>query len=102
MITPTFQNFVFCMVVFAGTSPTIAGSLAVTGMSPTPGVVRAVRVASGDAVRAGDPLVVLESMKVEHTLRAPADGVVRAVLVDVGEAVAGGALLVRLDPAGEG
>ncbi len=69
--------------------------------APTPGVVRAVRVASGDVVSAGDPLVVLESMKVEHTLRAPAAGVVRAVLVDVGEAVAGGALLVRLDPAGE-
>jgi 3-methylcrotonyl-CoA carboxylase alpha subunit len=80
--------------------PAGAGDDPGTLSAPTPGVVRAVRVAAGDVVQAGEALVVLESMKVEHTLRAPSGGVVRAVLVDVGEAVAGGAVLVRLEADG--
>jgi acetyl/propionyl-CoA carboxylase alpha subunit len=67
--------------------------------APTPGTVRVVDVRAGDTVRAGQLLVVLEAMKMEHPVRSPSDGVVREVRVVVGDAVAEGALLVVLDPA---
>ena len=56
-------------------------------------------VAVGDRVRAGQTLVVLEAMKMEHPMDAPEDGVVREVLVAVGDQVKSGAPLVSL---GEG
>jgi propionyl-CoA carboxylase alpha chain len=54
-----------------------------------------VRVAAGegDAVAAGTPIVVLEAMKMEHTVRAPADGVVTSILVTQGQQVDSGAVL---------
>ena len=55
-----------------------------------------VSVAAGQAVRAGQTLLVLEAMKMEHEIRAVTDGQVAAVLVRAGEAVAEGDLLVRL------
>ena len=67
-----------------------------TCAAPTPGIVRAVLVEEGQEVAAGAPLVVLEAMKMEHTLRSPADGVVLSVRVQVGEAVDAGAVLVRV------
>jgi acetyl-CoA/propionyl-CoA carboxylase biotin carboxyl carrier protein len=56
--------------------------------SPMPGTVIAVAVADGDQVAVGDPLVTVEAMKMEHTLRAATEGVVGEVLVAVGERVA--------------
>lgn len=55
--------------------------------SPMPGKVTAVHVDVDDHVDAGQPLVVVEAMKMEHTLLAPADGTVTAVLVTAGEHV---------------
>ena len=55
-----------------------------------------VSVAAGQAVRAGQTLLVLEAMKMEHEIRAVTDGQVAAVLVRAGEAVAEGDLLLRL------
>jgi 3-methylcrotonyl-CoA carboxylase alpha subunit len=69
-------------------------------VAPTPGMVRAVLVAVGDAVAKGDALVVLEAMKMEHSLRAPCDGTVVAVRVAVGASVDAGALLVRVEADG--
>ena len=65
--------------------------------APMPGTVIAVRVAPGDEVRARDPLVVLEAMKMEHPVASPFDAVVRAVHVEQGAQVAAGALLVELE-----
>jgi 3-methylcrotonyl-CoA carboxylase alpha subunit len=48
-------------------------------------------------VKAGDTLVVLEAMKMEHAIRAPHDGVVRAVKYQAGERVPEGAALIELD-----
>jgi pyruvate carboxylase len=62
-----------------------------------PGTVIRVNVSPGDTVRARDPLVVLEAMKMETPLASPFDGTVRAVHVREGDRVAGGALLVELD-----
>jgi len=66
--------------------------------APTAGVVVALHVQPGDVVRAGQPLVALEAMKLEQTLTAPTPGRVREVRVRVGETVASGAPLVVLDP----
>ncbi|RYP87181.1 biotin/lipoyl-binding protein, partial [Nocardioides guangzhouensis] len=71
-----------------------AGSL----LAPMPGTVVSVAVAAGDAVRAGQPVLVLEAMKMQHTITAPADGVVTEIPVDAGAQVAAGAVLAVVDP----
>jgi 3-methylcrotonyl-CoA carboxylase alpha subunit/geranyl-CoA carboxylase alpha subunit len=53
-----------------------------------------VHAAPGQAVRRGDPLLVIESMKLEHTLTAPRDGVIERVDVSVGQQLAPGQRLV--------
>jgi len=69
-------------------------------VAPMPGKVIELRVGVGDAVAAGDTLVVLEAMKMEHPMRATGDGVVAEVLVTLGEQVEGGALLLVVEPEG--
>jgi acetyl/propionyl-CoA carboxylase alpha subunit len=64
--------------------------------APMPGTVIRVLVSEGDSVRARQPLVVLEAMKMETPLTSPSDAVVRAVHVAEGDRVAGGAILVEL------
>jgi 3-methylcrotonyl-CoA carboxylase alpha subunit len=66
-------------------------------MAPMSGAIVAVMVKPGERVEANAPLVVLEAMKMEHTIRAPAAGVVRSVNCGVGERVSEGADLVDLD-----
>ncbi|EME53319.1 biotin carboxylase N-terminal domain-containing protein [Amycolatopsis decaplanina] len=56
--------------------------------SPMPGTVLVVKAAAGDVVSAGTPLVVVEAMKMEHTITAPIDGVVSELPVRVGQQVA--------------
>jgi 3-methylcrotonyl-CoA carboxylase alpha subunit len=71
--------------------------------APMPGLVTAVRVAAGERVLAGAPLVVLEAMKMLHTLSAPADGRVAELRCREGDAVRGGDLLavLELEPTGK-
>jgi 3-methylcrotonyl-CoA carboxylase alpha subunit len=72
-----------------------AGSLT----APMPGAVTAVLVAVGDRVARGAPLLMLEAMKIEHTIVAPFDGVVTELRYAKGEQVAQeGAELVKLEP----
>jgi acetyl-CoA/propionyl-CoA carboxylase biotin carboxyl carrier protein len=56
--------------------------------SPMPGTVLVVKVARGDVVSAGTPLLVVEAMKMEHTITAPVDGVVTELHVQPGQQVA--------------
>jgi 3-methylcrotonyl-CoA carboxylase alpha subunit len=63
--------------------------------APMPGKVIAVTAAAGARVARGAALLVMEAMKMEHTIVAPADGVVAEVLYAVGDQVAEGAELVR-------
>jgi len=63
-------------------------------VAPMPGKVIAVHVATGSRVTKGTPLLVMEAMKMEHTIVAPDDGTVEAVLYGAGEQVAEGAPLV--------
>jgi acetyl/propionyl-CoA carboxylase alpha subunit len=65
--------------------------------APMPGTVIRLLVGAGDSVRARQPLVVLEAMKMETPLTSPYDAVVRAVHVTEGDRVAGGAVLVELE-----
>jgi propionyl-CoA carboxylase alpha chain len=64
-----------------------------------PGKVIELRVQVGDAVTAGQTLVVLEAMKMEHPMRAIEDGVVTEVRIVLGEQVESGALLLVVEPA---
>jgi biotin carboxyl carrier protein len=75
-----------------------AGGPAGAGLlrSPMPGMVVRVLVAVGDEVRSGQPLVVLEAMKMENELRAAGSGVVREVLVKAGEKVEKGGGLIEV------
>ncbi|HEU4631630.1 MAG TPA: biotin/lipoyl-containing protein [Gemmatimonadaceae bacterium] len=66
-------------------------------VAPMPGLVVRVHVAEGDAVQAGQGLVVMEAMKMENELRAPAAGRVARVLAAPGTAVEKGAVLVEID-----
>ena len=67
-------------------------------LAPVPGAVLSVNVAPGDTVDAGQPLVLLEAMKMEFAVSAPSRGTVRRVACAPGEQVAAGALLVELGP----
>jgi biotin carboxyl carrier protein len=79
---------------FATAEPTeTPGSL----HAPMPGKVIRVEVATGDQVRAGQVLLVLEAMKMEHALRAPHDGTVVEVDFDAGDQVEAGAILVVVE-----
>jgi 3-methylcrotonyl-CoA carboxylase alpha subunit len=65
--------------------------------APLPGKIIDLRVKAGDKVSKGQPLLVLEAMKMEHTLAAPADGTVKTVRYAVGEQVVEGAELVEFE-----
>ena len=76
-----------------------AAAPAVTGSgeavsAPMPGTILKVNVTSGQAVKAGQVLVVLEAMKMENEIMAPKDGTVTAVAVQKGASVDTGAPLV--------
>tara|TARA_Y100000385_G_scaffold235412_1_gene249157 strand:+ start:71 stop:559 length:489 start_codon:yes stop_codon:yes gene_type:complete len=65
--------------------------------SPMPGKILQVMVASGASVDEGDPLLVLEAMKMENVIRAPRSGVIAGVEAQVGEAVEKAAILVTYE-----
>jgi 3-methylcrotonyl-CoA carboxylase alpha subunit len=65
-------------------------------LSPMPGRIIAVAVTEGQAVSAGQPLVTLEAMKMEHVLTAPFDGIVTDLKAETGGQVAEGVALVRI------
>jgi biotin carboxyl carrier protein len=74
-----------------------AGAAGGTVNTQMPGRVVRLLVAVGDAVQKGQPLLVVEAMKMENELRAPVAGTVAEVFVAEGQAVESGARLVRID-----
>ena len=75
-----------------------AGQGTVTITAPMPGRIVAVSVAPGAQVERGQPLVVLEAMKMESTIAAPGAGTVSEVLVQPGQTVTQRQPLLRIDP----
>ena len=67
--------------------------------SPMPGRIISVSVSVEDAVTKGQPVVVLESMKMENTITSPVDGTVSAVHVAAGDSVQHGQTLVEIEQA---
>ena len=66
-------------------------------IAPMPGLITAVKVQIGQSVIKGDVLIVMEAMKMEHSLRATMDGVVESLLVCEGDQVSEGTLFLSLD-----
>ncbi|MEG3000979.1 MAG: biotin/lipoyl-containing protein, partial [Comamonas sp.] len=80
------------LLAHAGDSGSEGGRLT----APMPGKVVSFAVKAGDAVTKGQPLAVMEAMKMEHTIAAPADGVVQELLYAPGDQVTEGAELIRI------
>jgi len=78
--------------VASKTAESNAGSL----LSPMPGKIVKVFVKVGDSVNKGAPLVIMEAMKMEHTIRAPTAGVVESIRYNVGDIVEEKKILVTL------
>lgn len=74
------------------------GSSKPTVVSPMPGKVVRVHVKEGDVVKQGQPLMVLEAMKMEHSIVAPCDGVVTKLMFETGSIVSDGVSLAEVEP----
>jgi 3-methylcrotonyl-CoA carboxylase alpha subunit len=83
---------------FSAPDPLLRDAEAAAGAAnlraPMPGLVKIVRAAAGDMVKKGQPLLVLEAMKMEHTIAAPHDGIVAEIAAEGGQ-VTDGTVLVR-------
>lgn len=65
--------------------------------APIPGTIVSIKCAEGDYVKKGDPLLVLESMKMENVIYSPASGKVKRIAVSEGASVKYGDLLVEIE-----
>lgn len=70
--------------------------------APMPGLLKSLLVAEGAAVRKGQPLCILEAMKMENEIKSPGDFIVKRILVEAGNAVEKGAMLIELIAVTEG
>lgn len=64
--------------------------------SPMPGTVLDIKVANGATVNEGDPVVILEAMKMENEINAPCSGTVTSICVNKGDSVDSGTVLVTI------
>ena len=64
-------------------------------LSPLPGLVATVHVTVGDAVSSGDPVVTLQSMKMEIPVTAESEGTIAEILVNEGDEIDTGAVIAR-------
>lgn len=63
--------------------------------APMPGLIIDLKISAGDSVKAGDPLLILEAMKMENILKSPGDGVVKSIKIKKGDSVEKGQVLVE-------
>ena len=63
--------------------------------APMPGLVLEIRVSEGDEVKKGDPILVLEAMKMENILKSPTDGTIKKINVKKGLAVEKNQVLIN-------
>ncbi|GAB4405831.1 MAG: acetyl-CoA carboxylase biotin carboxyl carrier protein subunit [Microscillaceae bacterium] len=62
--------------------------------APMPGLIIEVKAEAGDTVKKGDPLLILEAMKMENIIKAPADGIIKTIKVEKGQNVEKNAVLM--------
>ena len=74
---------------------TNAGAKVNNVRAPMPGLIIDLKVKNGDSVKAGDPLLILEAMKMENIIKAPGDAIVRSVKVSMGEGVEKNQVLIE-------
>lgn len=72
-----------------------AGAKVNSVRAPMPGLIVDLKVKSGDAVKAGDTLLILEAMKMENIIKAPGDATVKSVKVSMGEGVEKNQVLIE-------
>ena len=74
-----------------------AGAGKIQVVAPMPGKILGVKVKAGDAVKKGQPIIVLEAMKMENDIVAPEDGVIASIDTNEGASVEAGAVLATLN-----
>lgn len=65
--------------------------------APMPGLVLEIRIQPGDEIKKGDPVIVLEAMKMENILKSPTDGVIKSINVQKGVAVEKNQVLINFE-----
>lgn len=65
--------------------------------APMPGLILKILVSEGQAIKKGDPVLILEAMKMENVFKAPADATVKTIKIEQGMAVEKGAVLIELE-----
>jgi biotin carboxyl carrier protein len=63
--------------------------------APMPGLIIALKIKEGDSVKTGEPLLILEAMKMENILKSPGDGVVKKIKVKKGDSVEKNQILIE-------
>ncbi|HEY8572260.1 acetyl-CoA carboxylase family protein [Phenylobacterium sp.] len=72
---------------------------AVAVKAPLQGIINAIQVKAGDTVRQGQPVALLEALKMEHVVPAPEAGVVREIVLEVGDVIYEGTPILFVEPA---
>ena len=65
--------------------------------APMPGLIHKISVSAGDTVQKGEPLLILEAMKMENLIKSPGDGTIKEVVAAVGNSVEKNAVLIRFE-----
>jgi 3-methylcrotonyl-CoA carboxylase alpha subunit len=97
LVTPRGRFALHLVDPFAGERGAAAAESRI--VAPMPGTVTRILAEPGSQVARGAPLIVMEAMKMEHTLRAPADGLLKAIRCAVGDVVQEGAELADFEAA---
>ncbi|MDH4057476.1 MAG: acetyl-CoA carboxylase biotin carboxyl carrier protein subunit, partial [Cyclobacteriaceae bacterium] len=74
---------------------TVAGSKINSIKAPMPGLIIDLKIKEGDSVKQGDPLLILEAMKMENIIKSPGDAVVKSVKIKKGDSVEKNQVLIQ-------